>query len=236
MVRPGGTKCVGAAHQDSRPSPHARWPWPSDRVAAQRQSGNSGGRVRRALWAYFSSSVCFTAVRGKYTSMAWMPTPCTPPSQRPQPRGPSLTQYPAARARAARSRPSAGTAVRNGRRWRKSAAGRRKQRAKSNAGPHTLDDSLVSNTIGSVRSTILVHAPSAQAWCELARELTEVVSSRFLFVLLEPQILFFLKQKKCGAQAHVSPSTPHSPANKKMSLSCSLLVYLGLSGTSMSVL
>jgi hypothetical protein len=159
MVRRGGTKCVGAAHQDSRPSPHARRPWPSDRVAAQRQSGNSGGRVRRAVWAYFSSSVCFTAVRGKYTSMAWMPTPCTPPSPRPQPGGPSLTQYPAARARAARSPLSAGTAER----WRESAARRRKQRAKSNTGLRTLDDSLVSNTIGSVRSTILVHAPNAQA-------------------------------------------------------------------------
>lgn len=170
---------MGAAHQDSRPSPHARRPWPSDRTAAQRQSGQSGGRVRRAVWAYFSSSVCLTAVRGKYTSMAWMPTPCKPPSPQSQPGGTSLMQVPSCTpCGLLRLRPQA---------WPKDGASARREkqrRAKGYAGPRTLDDSLVSNTIGSVRSTILVHA-SVQAWCASPELTPRRETAQSSFVLLE---------------------------------------------------
>ena len=138
----------------------ARAPRPARQ--SEQHSGRSDGGAGRAC-AYFSSSVCFTAVRGKYTSMACIPTPCMSSNAG---FSPGLTCVWRRTRLATTATPTCDARALAQAAQPRERAARRSERPAT--APRTLDDSLVSNTSGSVRSTILVDVQGSPPRLSLA--------------------------------------------------------------------
>ena len=145
----------------------ARAPRPARQ--SEQHSGRSDGGAGRAC-AYFSSSVCFTAVRGKYTSMACIPTPCMSSNAG---FSPGLTCVWRRTRLATTATPTCDARALAQAAQPRERAARRSERPAT--APRTLDDSLVSNTSGSVRSTILVDVQGSPPRLSLATAMPPTV-------------------------------------------------------------